>query len=262
MDRLKGKVAVVTGAASGIGQGIAEMFAEEGAKVVLAARRVSKLEEIVDGIRAKGGEAIAVPCDVTKKEDIKNLVKIAHDTYGNVTTLVNSAGILVHGGFLEHTDEDYEKVSQTNFRGTYWAMQEFIPELLKCVKEGGQASVINIASISVSKPETNAYLYGAFKAATNIMTKNVVREYSSQGIRFNVVCPGPVNTELTPAEFGDLPPEQQAELIKGMCPVGRPGVPADIAYGCVWLASDEAWWVTGSTIAIDGGASCMGTDGA
>lgn len=262
MDRLVGKVAVVTGAASGIGQGIAEMFAAEGAKVVLAARRIAKLEQIVDGIREKGGDAIAVPCDVTVKDDIKSLVKKAHDTYGNVTTLVNSAGVLVHGGFLEHTDADYDKVSQTNFRGTYWAMQEFIPELLKCTEDGGQASVINIASISVSKPETNAYLYGAFKAATNIMTKNIVREYSCKGIRFNVVCPGPVNTELTPAEFGELTPEQQAEAIKDMCPVGRPGLPEDIAYGCVWLASDEAWWVTGSTIAIDGGASCMGTAGA
>lgn len=253
MGRLDGKIAVVTGAGSGIGQGTAIMFAKEGAKVVCANRNKDDGKATVDAIKAFGGDAVFVPTDVRKKGDIEHLLKAALDTFGDVTTLFNSAGILVHKPYLEHDDNDLEKVFETNFRGYYWMMQAFLPTLVK----NGHASITNVASISVMKPETNAYLYGAFKAAINKMTRDMIREFSPQGVRLNVICPGPVQTNLTP-EWVRSNPDVQAQICKEVCPVGRLGKPDDIAYAAVWLASDEADWVTGSTIVIDGGACNMG----
>jgi NAD(P)-dependent dehydrogenase (short-subunit alcohol dehydrogenase family) len=253
MGRLDGKIAVVTGAGSGIGRGTAIMFAKEGAKVVCANRNKADGQETLEGIKAVGGEGIFVSTDVQKKSDIDNLLKVTLDTYGSVTTLFNSAGVLVHKPFLEHDDADLTKLFETNFRGYYWMMQAFLPSLVK----HGHSSITNVASISVMKPETNAYLYGAFKAAINKMTRDLIREFSPQGVRLNVICPGPVQTNLTP-EWVRNNPEVQKQIQQEVCPVGRLGVPDDIAYAAVWLASDEADWVTGSTIVIDGGACNMG----
>ena len=253
MGRMNGKIAVVTGAGSGIGRAVAVMFAKEGAKVVCANRTESDGAETLAMIKKAGGEGVYIPTNVRSKEDIKNLLEKALEAYGDVTTLFNCAGILVHAPYLEHTDADLDKVFETNFRGYYWMMQEFLPALVK----NGHASITNVASISVMKPESDAYLYGAMKAAINKMTRDMIREFSPQGVRLNVICPGPVQTNLTP-EYVRNSPEIQAEICAAVCPVGRLGEPNDIAYAAVWLASDEADWVTGSTIVIDGGACNMG----
>lgn len=253
MGRLDGKIAVVTGAGSGIGKGTALMFAKEGAKVVCANRNKEDGAATLRTIQEAGGQGIFVPTDVRKKSDIENLLHVTLETYGDVTTLFNCAGVLVHKPYLDHDDADLEKLYETNFRGYYWTMQTFLPTLVK----NGHASITNVASISVMKPETNAYLYGAFKAAINKMTRDLIREFSPQGVRLNVICPGPVQTNLTP-EWVRNNPEVQAQIQKEVCPVGRLGVPDDIAYAAVWLASNEADWVTGSTIVIDGGACNMG----
>ncbi|CEO88508.1 SDR family NAD(P)-dependent oxidoreductase [Syntrophaceticus schinkii] len=254
MDRMKGKIAVVTGVASGIGKAIAEMFAAEGAKVVAADFDATGGQKTVDGIKARGGEGIFVSTNLRKKEDVENLKQVTLDTYGTITTLVNSAGVLVHAPFMEHTDEDYEKVSETNFRAYCWTMQAFLPVM---VANPQQCSVLNIASISSVKPESNAYYYGAFKAAVDLMTRNLTREFSPQGVRLNVICPGPVNTNMTPQEVKNSP-VIQAEMCKNVCSVGRLGEPEDIAYAATYLCSDEASWVTGAHFVIDGGACMMG----
>ena len=253
MGRMDGKIAVVTGAGSGIGRAVAVMFAKEGAKVVCANRNESDGNATLAMIRDAGGEGVFISTDVRKKDDIKKLFAGTIEAYGDVTTLFNCAGVLVHAPFLEHTDDDLAKVFETNFRGYYWTMQEFLPALVK----NGHASITNVASISVMKPESDAYLYGAMKAGINKMTRDMIREFSPQGVRLNVICPGPVQTNLTP-EYVRNSPEIQAEICKAVCPVGRLGEPDDIAYAAVWLASDEANWVTGSTIVIDGGACNMG----
>ena len=253
MGRLDGKIAVVTGAGSGIGRAVAVMFAKDGARVVCANRSESDGAETLAMVEGVGGVGIYVKTDVRDKADIRNLLERTLDAYGDVTTLFNCAGVLVHASFLEQTDEDLAKVFETNFRGYYWSMHEFLPTLVK----NGHASITNVASISVMKPESDAYLYGAMKAAINKMTRDMIREFSPQGVRLNVICPGPVQTNLTP-EWVRNNPEVQAEICKAVCPVGRLGKPDDIAYAAVWLASDEADWVTGSTVVIDGGACNMG----
>ena len=253
MGRLDGKIAVVTGTGSGIGRAVAVMFAKEGAKVVCANRTESDGNETLAKIKEVGGEGIYVKTDVQKKDNIKNLLTKTLEAYGDVTTLFNCAGVLVHAPFLEHTDEDLTKVFETNFRGYYWMMQEFLPTLVK----NGHSSITNVASISVYKPETDSYVYGAMKAGINKMTRDMIREFSPQGVRLNVICPGPVQTNLTP-EWIRNSPEAQAEICRTVCPIGRLGEPDDIAYAAVWLASDEADWVTGSTIVIDGGGCNMG----
>ena len=253
MGRMEGKIAVVTGATSGMGRAISVMFAKEGAKVVCAGRNPEQGAATIAAIKEFGGDAIFVQTDVTNKEGIKHLHEEAIKQYGKITTLVNCAGILVHKHFLDHNDEDIEKVYETNFRGYFWMMQEFMPSLV----EHGHSSILNIASISVSKPETDAYMYGAMKAGVDIMTRNLVREFSLQGVRLNVICPGPVLTNMTPKEVANSP-EILAQMSRDVCPVGRIGVPDDIAYAAVWLCSDEGDWVNGSSIVIDGGACMMG----
>lgn len=253
MDRMKGKIAVVTGAGSGIGQATSKMFAKEGAEVVCADFNAEAGHKTVADIKAFGGEAIFVETNLCVKDDVKNLLNKAIQAYGDVNTLVNAAGVLVHKPFLEHTDEDFEKINNTNFRAYVWTMQEFLPTLIK----NGKSSIVNIASISVMKPESNAYAYGAYKAAVDIMTRNMIREFSCQGVRLNVICPGPVNTNMTPENVKNSP-EIQRHMVETVCPVGRLGEPDDIAYCATYLASDEAAWVTGSTFVVDGGACMMG----
>lgn len=253
MGRLENQIAVVTGVGSGIGRGIAKMFAAEGAKIVGADFDAKAGEATIADIKAAGGVGIFVKCNLRVKEDVKNLVQVTMDTYGDITTLVNAAGILVHAPFLDHTDEDLTKIFETNFRAYVWTMQEFMPYLVK----NGKSSIVNIASISVMKPESFAYYYGALKAAVDIMTRNLIREFTPQGVRLNVICPGPVNTNMTPAEVKNSP-EIQKEMIKNVCPIGRLGEPEDIAYCATYLASDEAAWITGAQFVVDGGACMMG----
>ena len=197
MGRMEGKIAVVTGVGSGIGRAIATMFAKEGAKIVGADFNPAEGQKTIDAIKAAGGEAVFVEVNVRKKEDIDKLYDVTMQTYGTVTTIANCAGVLVHKPFLEHDDKDYDFISETNMRGYIWIMQKFLPEMTK-VNSHGKNAIVNIASISSIKPETYAYYYGAFKAGIDLMTRNLTREFSPLGVRLNVICPGPVTTNMTP----------------------------------------------------------------
>ena len=254
--RLEGKVAVVTGCASGMGQATALMFGEEGAKVVGVDYNAEEGQKTIDQINANGGDAVFVQCDLKKKEDIQRVHQVTMDTYGYVTTLVNAAGICVLDVFMNQTDEDMMKLFETNYRGAVWMMREFIPDL----KAHGKASITNVASVSVYKPESFAYYYGSFKAAIAILTRNLAREFSPE-IRFNVICPGPCDTGMTPdtckMDGGD--PEAVKVLVDSLL-CDRVGVGKDIAYCATYLASDEAEWVNAAQFVIDGGATFGGGD--
>jgi len=248
MNRLQNKVAFITGAGSGIGQGCAKMFAQEGAKIIVADFNEKWGSETVQTINETGGDAVFVKCNVRIKDDIRDAVKKSVNKYGRIDILVNSAGILRLKPFLEITDDDYTAITETNLRGYFWTMQEILPIMIK----QGKGNIINIASISAYKPETNSCIYAATKAGVAMMTQDVAKEMASYGIRLNVICPGPINTNMTPPEILHNK-EIQAKMSAELVPIGRLGVPEDIAYCAVYLASDEASFVTGASYIVDGG---------
>ncbi|PCC55103.1 SDR family NAD(P)-dependent oxidoreductase [Brevibacterium aurantiacum] len=250
MKRLNEKIAIVTGAASGIGAEIARMYAAEGAKVVLADRNSEDGTAVAENINALGGEAIFSRMDLMCKDDVAATHRLALRTYGTVDILVNCAGVLVNGSFLSLTDDDFDIVLSTNLRGTIWTMQEIIPTMTG----NGGGSIVNLASISAIWPESNAYFYGASKAAVAKLSKDVAREFAGQGVRVNTLLPGPTDTPLMP-DFMRNDPERLAEFTKSTAVLGRLCEPADIAYGAVYLASDEAAMITGQQLVIDAGVT-------
>ena len=224
------------------------MYAKEGADIVAVGRNEEKGREVVDKITAMGREAIFVRCDLRKKEDICALKKSAMDKFQRVDVLFNAAGVLVHKPFLEQNDEDFNLIMETNYRAYVWMMQTFIPEMEKA----GKGSVINVASISSIWPELNSYFYGAMKAAVTNISRNVAKEYARKGIRINCILPGPINTNMTPADVKNNK-EVQQEMINSVCMLGRLGEPDDIAYAAVYLGSDESSFVTATEMVVDGG---------
>ncbi|MDO4339978.1 MAG: SDR family oxidoreductase [Eubacteriales bacterium] len=248
MGRLENKIAVITGATSGIGEAVALMYAKEGAKIVAVGRNQEKGKELTDRIASMNGESIFVACDLRKKASIEALKKAAYDRFGRVDILFNSAGVLVHKPFLEQNDEDFDLIMETNYRAYVWTMQAFLPGMV----EQGKGNIINVASVSAVWPELNSYFYGAMKAAVTNLSRNVAKEYARKGIRVNCILPGPINTGMTPEQIKKSKEAQQG-MIDTVCMVGRLGEPEDIAYGAVYLGSDESSFVTGTNLVIDGG---------
>ncbi len=251
MGRLENKIAVITGATSGIGAAVAEMFAKEGAKVVATGRNVERGNKVVDNIKAAGGEAIFVQGDLREKDTVAKLQKGTYDAFGKPNVLFNSSGVLRSKPFLEQTDQDLVDIVEINFRSYMWTMQAFIPDMI----ELGGGSIINVASISSVWPELNSYYYGAMKAGVTNISRNVAKEFAPKGVRVNCILPGPVLTNMTPKEITDNDENMKA-LVDSNCLLGRIVYPDDIAYGAVYLASDESAMMTGSSITIDAG-TCL-----
>ncbi|MDR1962079.1 MAG: SDR family oxidoreductase [Gracilibacteraceae bacterium] len=253
MDRLAGKTAVVTGVGSGIGRATALMFAKEGATVVGADFNAETGDATVEQIKATGAEGMFIRTNLRSREDIRALTERTLQAFGRIDILANIAGVLVHKPFLEQNDDDFTLLCETNYRAYIYTMQEILPVMVR----QGKGSVVNVASISALKPELNSYFYGGFKAAVNKLTIDVAKEFSPRGIRLNVVCPGPINTGMTPDHIKNSKEEQQ-KLAAAVCPIGRLGEPEDVAYVILFLASDEASFVTGSTYVVDGGVNISG----
>lgn len=248
MVRLENKIAIVTGATSGIGQAAAVMFAQEGAKVVAVGRDESKGAEVIKKIADIGGEAIFQPCDLRHIDEIPSIKEKAISTFGRIDILLNSAGVLVHKPFLEQNMDDLNLIFETNFRAYVLLMQTVIP----CMVEQGKGAIVNVASVSAVWPELNSYFYGAMKAAVTNLSRNVAKEFACKGIRINCILPGPINTNMTP-DFIKNSKEAQQALIDEVGMLGRLGEPEDIAQAAVYLASDEASFVTGVNLIVDGG---------
>jgi len=247
--KLKGKVVVVTGAASGMGKAIAELFAAEGAKVVVSDLNADAAGAVVNGIEAKGGTAMAVAANVAKEEDVRLLIDKTVEAYGTLDILVNNAGIM--DNFLpaaEVTDEVWERVMAVNVTGPMRTIRKALPIFL----EKKQGVIINIASIGGLFGSRAGVAYTASKHALVGITKNVGFQYALQGIRCNAIAPGGVNTNIgatitQPSEFG------MGRAMSGAANNPRSGEPEEIAKVALFLASDDSSFVNGAVITADAG---------
>jgi NAD(P)-dependent dehydrogenase (short-subunit alcohol dehydrogenase family) len=246
--KLQGKIALVTGAGQGIGRGIAEVFAEQGADLVLNDLVESKgLSELAEWVRGKGRRAITVQGDVSQRADVERIFDRAWAELGPVDILVNNAGIETIVPFLELTDEQWEKVTDTNLKSEWMCSQSFCR---RAVAEGRKGSIVNIGSIQAARVLPGRTHYAPSKLAVEALTRNISAEMGPQGIRVNCIHPGLIDTPMISwvMESADILPHVVAQIS-----MGRPGQPREIGSVAAFLASDEAGYVTGQSLYVDGG---------
>lgn len=242
---MHGRVALVTGAGSGIGRGSALAFAAAGAAVVVSDIVPGWAEETVSQIRLAGGEASFVRADVTVAAEVAALVAAAVERYGRLDYAHNNAGIEGAGGsLLDYPEEVFDRVLAVNLKGVWLSMKYEIPRMLA---QGGGA-IVNTASVAGLRGSPGLFAYGASKHAVVGMTRSAAREFRDRGIRVNAVCPGLIDTPMVERGFD---PDQLAILLRRQ--MGRLGTPEEVARAVVWLCSDAAAFVTGVALPVDGG---------
>ncbi len=247
--KLKDKVAIVTGAARGIGFAITSRFAVEGAKVIIIDLQEEDVKEAVKKIKEQGGEAFGFQGDVTSKERIEEIVSQVIHEFGNIDGVVNNAGIYVGKAFWEEPLEFYERTFQVNVLGTVIPSQAVVSHMIKRRK----GKIINIASKSAIVGEPGHAAYSASKGAVLSLTRAMAIELAPYKINVNAICPGPTETLIL---FNSMTKDQLEEL-KKYIPLGRCGKPEDIAGAALYLASDDSDWCTGQAINVDGGMSIL-----
>ena len=248
--RLEGKVALITGGARGMGAAEARLFAREGAKVVIGDILEEEGKQVEAEVNEVGGEALFVKLDVTREEDWRKIAAAAVEKFGKLNVVVNNAGISGNRVALENEDaKDWDHVMDVNAKGVFLGMKHTIPRL----REAGGGSIVNISSIAgiLGSWQRNA-AYGGSKAAVRIMTKNAALTYAKDNIRVNSIHPGVI---LTPMSSYKDP--QSREEVSRAIPLGRLGEPDDVAYGALFLASNESSYITGSELVIDAGITAM-----
>jgi len=249
---LKGKVAVVTGTGAGIGKAIAEHFAREGAKVVGASRRAENGQPVIDAIVRQGGEGIFVRCDVSLQADVEAMIAETLRTYGRIDMLVNNAGVNFVKPFEEVSPEDWDRVVNVDLRGTYMCSRCAVIEMLKT----GGGSIINISSVHAQACEAGASPYDAAKWGMVGLTKSLAVEFGGRNIRVNVVSPGAIRTQIYDDYLAVVPDQEQfLDWLHSNIPLERVGTVHEVARACVFLASDEASYITGANLFVDGGMS-------
>ena len=251
MNRLTGKVAVITGGNSGVGAAAAKLFAAEGAKVVISARRAAALDEVAGEIKAAGGAALAVPADISKPEDVKRLIQKTVETFGKLDILVNNAGILDKNlNAIDRVDyEDLDRVLAINEKGTVYCLRE----ALTVLQEG--ASIVNIASVAGVNGGGGA-AYVASKAALIGVTKHTAMRFAKQKIRCNAVCPGSIITPMTTSIDRAAMDMSMMDAMRAHSDLSvQPCQPEDVANVALFLASDESRALTGQILVPDFGAN-------
>jgi NAD(P)-dependent dehydrogenase (short-subunit alcohol dehydrogenase family) len=246
--RLKGKVALVTGAARGIGRGIAEVFADEGADVAVNDfDNVTEAEQVAEGIRSRGRRSVAVRADVAKRSDVEPMIDKVWNDLGAIDILVNNAGIETIVPFLELTDEQWTRLVDVNLRGAWLCSQVYCRRALA---ESRKGSIVNIGSIQAAKVLPGRTHYAPTKLGLEALTRNMSAEMTPLGIRVNCIHPGLIDTPMTAwvMKNPDILPSVLAQIS-----LGRAGQPREIGNVAAFFASDEASYLTGQSIFVDGG---------
>ena len=248
--RLEGKVALITGAARGQGAAEARLFAQEGAKVIVADVSDPEGIAVAAEIAEAGGDAIYVHLDVTDESEWEAAVQSAITSFGKLDILVNNAGIWRRGHVMETSSEQWDDIMDVNAKGVFLGTKSAIPEMRKA----GGGSIVNISSTAGLVGSKTSSAYSASKGAVRIFSKSTAIQYASEGIRANSIHPGPIDTDM-----GDQvwPDSTSREASISRTALSRIGTAQDIAYGALYLASDESSFVTGSELVIDGGVTAQ-----
>ena len=252
VGRLTGKVAIITGAASGIGQGTAEVFAEHGARLVLVDRDGDALEAVRTDLTDRGAAAIIVRGDVADAATSAAATTLALQTWDHIDVVLNNAGIMPTGDLLQFADTTWDDVMAVNVKGMYLLCKAVLPHMLA----RGAGSIINTSSVMATLTEPGYEAYTTSKAAVIGLTKAIAVSYAAQGVRCNCICPGWVDTPMNrrlAADLGGM--EHVTPLIARQQPLGRMATTREVGHAVLFLASDESRAVTGSALYIDGGAS-------
>lgn len=244
--RLEGKVTIITGGGTGIGRGIAVIFAKEGAKVVVSGRRQDVLEETVNIIKQNGGEAIGVSADVSDYNQVLSLIEKTIQQFGRIDILVNNAGVYFPHDVVSATDEEWNKTLSIDLKGVWLCSKVCLPKML----EQGGGKIINIASILGLVGSEQCAAYCAAKGGVINLTRQMALDYAPKHINVNAIAPGVIETDMTKPFLEN---EAMKKSFLEKTPVGRVGTPEDIAYAAVYLASSESDFVTGQTLIVDGG---------
>ena len=252
MFDLTGRVVVITGASSGLGMQMAHGFAEQGADLVVMARRVEKLEALAEEMKGMGCRCLPIQCDVTKSNEVDAAAKKAEEEFGKVDVLVNCAGSAINGGVLTMKDEEWDFTIDTDMNSVFYVTRAFANIMKK--KEYGR--IFNIASMYglVGNNALESVAYHTSKGGVVNFTRAVAGELAKYNITCNAICPGYFETELT---ADTLNTEEFKAYMRMTVPLGRYGVSGELNGGAVFLASDEASYVTGAILTIDGGYTCL-----
>jgi NAD(P)-dependent dehydrogenase (short-subunit alcohol dehydrogenase family) len=252
VTRLKGKTALVTGGGSGIGRAIALAFAREGAKVAVMGRRRKPLEAVVSEVRQAGSEGKAVLGDVARGESVRNVVEEVEEAFGRLDVLVNNAGMLSVTTVESISEQEWDRVIETNLKGPFLLSRAVLPAF----RRTGGGAIVNIASILGLVAMKNRAAYCASKGGVVQLTKAMALDHAHENIRVNCICPAIVETELVKDLFDSSEAGKRAKDARmATLPLGRFGKPEDVAELAVYLASDESAWITGTAIPVDGGLS-------
>ena len=245
MADFSGKVVIVTGAGTGIGAATAQRFARDGASVVLAGRRIEKLQQLASGLEPE--RVLVRPADVSKEADAAHLVEAAMQKFGRLDVLVNNAGVAVFGGFLELSLDDYRRTMATNVDGVIYCTRAAMPHLLE-----SRGSVVNVSSVSGTGGDWGLAYYNASKGALGNLTRSLALEFGGRGVRVNAVNPSLTITDMSQGLVDN--PDMLGKFMD-RSPLGRAAMPADVADVIVFLASEDARFVTGVNLPVDGGIS-------
>ncbi len=250
-QRFQDKVVLVTGATSGIGKVCALAFAREGARVVVVGRRLEEGEKTVKQIKDEGGEGFFIQTDVSRSQEVMNMVALTIQTYGRLDCAFNNAGISGDAfmSTADHSEENWDTVMSINLKGVWLCMKYQIPEMLK---NGGGAIVNNSSIYGLAASTVGHVPYAVSKHGVIGLTKTAAFEYAKQGIRVNAICPGYTHTEMVDSALEALPDLFEKVLVNDI-PMGRIAEVEEIANAVLWLSSDEASFVTGQALAPDGG---------